>query len=203
MLETMPSPPQKGQGTIFKEHARSHHRSSNANEGTNNSPRSYPDELVETFIKNQHEQRAAQSRPAPIATSNQRPGSSRASRPATIDPKSSIETADQIPSSDTIRVRCALGRSTLKFWLDLDASAQAFLHTIQDEFDAINKSFDRKKTSIVFHCEKQISDEDGGEKLSLNENALEADWEGTIDWIRDNRRETAPQMYATVQFKEG
>jgi hypothetical protein len=198
MLETVPSSFPEGQGTIFKDPAWSYHGSSHANDSINNSPRSQPDELLEIFAKNQREQRAAQSQSAPIATSNQRPGSSRDSRPVNAVSTSSIGTAREIIGSERLRVGGALG----KFWLNLDAPAQWFFESIQPQLEKKKKSFDRNTVSIFFHSDKQMFDDEVCE-LPLGEDELEADWEDTVDWIRENKREKAPHVYVTVQFNEG
>jgi hypothetical protein len=199
--ETMPSPPQKGQGVILKEHAESYHRSSKAPDGPKNSTRLQPDEFVQNFVRTQSEQVAAQSRGAPATTPNHRTDSSRTSRPSTVDPPSLTQIAPQNPGSDRIRVSCTLGTSAFTFWLDPDAPAQEFFGTLHREFEKKRNTLNRATTSILFTRDKTSDDE--GREIQLSEDELEADWEETVAWIRDNKRQKTPHIYAAVQYDEG
>jgi hypothetical protein len=201
MPDTILSPPQQGQGLNFNEHAECHHRSSNAYDGSKNPTHSQPDEVLQQFARNRREQVAVQSRPAPAAASNQRTDSSRNHRPPASGSTSSSHTAIHNAGSDRIRVSCTLGSSALSFWLDLDASAQAFFVTIQQNFDKKRNSLDRATTSILFTRDKQTP-HDGGRELLLSEDEMEADWEETMAWIRENKKQKPPHIYATLQYDE-
>ena len=187
----MSSHSQKDPGLNAKDH-NSYHHSSNANNSTHSSTRIQPSEFVQSFVDHQ---RGMRPTPAPAPP--------RHSHSASADPSSSTHPAVQSPGSDKIRVSCALGLITLKFWLDPDASPQALLLSIQTEFEKKGKAFDRDTASILFHQDKQRSDDDPCDSLSLEEDDLEADWEETVAWIRDKKREKPPHIYATIQFNEG
>jgi hypothetical protein len=202
---------QKGQVLNFREHtssahagyshSESYHRS-DANDGPSHPNRVQPGELVRDFVRSQRERVAVPPRNTPGATSKQRTGLSRASCPATADPTASTHTAGQNPGSEKIRVSCILELGSFKFWLDLDAPAQAFFDTVEPQLKKKRGPFDRMTVSFLFGCDKQMSHDKVCE-LPLGEDELEADWEETVIWIRGNKRETAPQLYATVQFDEG
>jgi hypothetical protein len=198
MPETMPSPPQKGQVHKFNEHAESWHRSSDAHHGSKNPIPSQPDEVVQNFARHQRELVAAQSRHAPAAAPNQRTDSSRNYRPPTAESTSSTHPAPLTPSSDRIRVSCTLGSSAFSFWLDLDAPAQELFVTVQQELEKKKKTWDRLTTSILFTRDKTSDDE--GREIQLSEDELDADWEETVAWIRDNKREKSPHIYAALQL---
>jgi hypothetical protein len=201
MPEAIPPPPPKGQGLNFKEHAESYHRSSDARHSSKVSTRIQPDELVQNFVRTQREQVAAQSRSVLAAAPNQRTNSSRTSHPSIADPPSSTHMANPLPGSDRIRVSCTLGSSTFNVWLDPDAPAQEFFVTLQKEFEKKRNTLDRATTSILFTCDKTSNDE--GREIQLSEDELEADWEETVAWIRDNKRQKSPHMYAVIQYDEG
>ncbi|KAF1922179.1 uncharacterized protein M421DRAFT_427198 [Didymella exigua CBS 183.55] len=201
MPEIMPPPPPKGQGPKFKEHAGSFHRSSDARHGSKASARVQPDELVQDFIMTQREQAAAQSRSISAAAPNNRTDSSRTSHPSTADPPSSIYIANPQSGSERIRVSCTLGSSALSFWVDLDAPAQEFFSTLHKEFERKRNTLDRATTSILFTCDKTSDNE--GREIQLSEDELEADWEETVAWIRDNKRQKSPHIYAALQYNEG
>jgi activator of HSP90 ATPase len=201
MSETMPPPPQRGQGLNFKERAESYHRSSNAPHGSKVSARVQPDELLQNFVRTQRDQVAAQSRSASAAVPNQRTDSSRTSHPSTADVPSSTRMATPHPGSDRIRVSCTLGSSAISFWLDLDASAQEFFVTLYKELEKKKNTLNRATTSVLFTCDK-TSDAEGRE-IQLSEDELEADWEETMEWIRDNKRQKSPHIYAALQCDEG
>jgi hypothetical protein len=182
-------------------HLESYHRS-DANDDPRPSNRVQPGELVDNFVRSQRERVTAPLRKAPDATPQHRTEPSRTSRTATADPTSPTHTASQDPGSEKIRVSCTLGSGSFKFWLDLDAPAQAFFQTVQPQLEKKRGLFDRTTVSFVFGRDKQMSDDEVCE-LQLGEDELEADWEETVIWIRDNKGEKAPQIYATVQFDEG
>jgi hypothetical protein len=202
---------QKGQALSFREHTSSAHAGSShlesyhrsdANDDPRPSNRVQPGELVDKFVRSQRERVTAPPRKAPGATPKQRTESSSTSRSATTNPTSPTHTARQDPGSEKIRVSCTLGSGSFKFWLDLDAPAQAFFQTVQPQLKKKRGPFDRTTVSFIFGRDKQMSDDQVCE-LPLGEDELEADWEETVTWIRDNKGEKAPQMYATVQFDEG
>jgi hypothetical protein len=196
----MSPPPPKGRGLSFREQPESYHRSSEARHGSTVSARVQPEELVQNFVRTQREQVAAQSRSASAAAPNQRTDSSRTSHPSIAAPASSAHMANSQPGTDRIRVSCTLGSSALSFWLDLDAPAQEFFVTLHKEFQKKKNHLDRAMTSILFTCDKS-SDGDGRE-IQLSEDELEADWEEIVSWIRDNKRQKSPHMYAAVQYNE-
>ena len=207
----MPPPFQKSQALNFREHTSSAHAGSSHLESyhrsdTNDDPSHYdrtqPAELVHDFVRSQRERVVASPRNTPGAMSKQRTEPLRASRPAPADPISPTHTAGQNPGSEKIRVSCTLGPGSFKFWLDLEAPAQAFFDTVQPQLEKKRIPFDRTTVSFLFGRDKQTSVDEMCE-LPLGEDELEADWEDTVTWIRDNKRDIAPQIYATVQFDEG
>jgi hypothetical protein len=213
MPEPMPPPFQKGQAFKFREHTSSAHAGSShlesfhrsdANDDPSHYNRTQPVELVHDFLRNQRERAAVPPRNAPGATSKQRTDPSSASRPATADPASPTHTAGQSPGSEKIRVSCiSPGSGPFKFWLDLDAPAQVFFDTVRPLLEKKRGPFDRTTASFLFGRDKQMSHDEVSDQLPLGEDELEADWEDTVTWIRDNKRDTAPQIYAAVQFDEG
>jgi hypothetical protein len=200
MPEIMSPPPPKGRGLSFRETADSYHRSSEARHGSKVPARTQPNEFVQSFVKAQREQVAAQSRSVSGALPNQCTDLPHTSHPSTTAPVTSTHMAKPQPGFDRIRVSCTLGSSVFSFWLDLDSSAQEFFITLHKEFEKKKSILDRATTSILFTYDKTSNDD--GREIQLSEDELEADWEETVLWIREKKRQKSPHIYAAVQYDE-
>ncbi|KAH3946755.1 hypothetical protein HBI56_067720 [Parastagonospora nodorum] len=220
MPETGPSPPRRGPRLNFDEHAPSAHSDnfvtdsfhrSDLNTDFNQPSRDQPNERIHEYVRSQseHAAAAATSRSNPGTISYQQPIPHQQPipyqepiplgnyRPTTAETVNST----QASSHDSIRVSCTLDSSTWGFRLNLNADSQALYDIVQAKLEKNKGPFDRTTVLILFACDKQTSGEVC--ELSLGEEELEADWEGTVAWIRDNKRERPPHMYATIQFEEG
>jgi hypothetical protein len=203
-----PSPPRRGQRFSFDEHAPSAHSDnfvtdsfhrSDLNTNFNQSNRNQPNERTHEYVRSQSEHAAAAtSRSNPGTIPYQQPIPSVNYRPTTAETVNST----QASSHDNIRVSCTLDSSILSFWLNLNADAQALYDIVQPKLEKKKGPFDRTAVLILFARDKQTSTGEVCE-LSLGEEEMEADWEGTVAWIRDNKRERPPHIHATIQFEEG
>jgi hypothetical protein len=186
MPEVTSPPPQKGRVLSFRETLDSFHRSAESPYDFKVSARVQPDELIKNFVRTQRKQVAAQSRSISTAALK---------RPDTSEFFTHMKNPH--PGSDRIRVSCTLNSSTLSFWLDLDSSAQEFFMTLHKEFEKKKKCIlDRATMSILFTYDKTSNDD--GREIQLSEDELEADWEETVEWLRDNKRQKSPHIYAAV-----
>lgn len=118
-----------------------------------------------------------------------------------MPPASDFE-SDPNTANDRIRLSLLWDKTPLNIWLEMSAPAEAFFQTFQQQADKRRRMFDRGEVTILLKGEKSAPD---GEAypLSIAEDDLEADWEETLSWVNENRRETSPHIYGRVQDGEG
>jgi hypothetical protein len=102
---------------------------------------------------------------------------------------------------ERIRLECTLGSTLLNIWLELDRHAGAFLANVEDAFKKRKRVFTQAATTILLKADPQIPD-DVDYLLFLEEDALEADWDGTIKWLRANKNATSPHIFGTIQIED-
>jgi hypothetical protein len=97
---------------------------------------------------------------------------------------------------------CTLGSLLFQCWLYLDAPGEAFCENVQKEFKKRKQQLDRPNTMILLKPDKDAPDSNVY-YLSLEEDALEADWSVAVDWLRANKRNISPHIYGTIQIDDG
>lgn len=70
---------------------------------------------------------------------------------------------------------------------------------LKREFQRLN-NVDRAVHEILFTQEKS-GDEGDGMILSLDQDNLETDWESAVDWMKENKRERKPHLYAIIRCR--
>ncbi|KAF1919371.1 hypothetical protein BDU57DRAFT_512432 [Ampelomyces quisqualis] len=212
-LGSIPSPPQRPRGFSFIEPTMnasakqapqpSFHRSSQL---PGSSLDEKPDAIIQAMLNlqrervldegettlPQHSPASTRHKSAQCLSHNEQTNS----RTPTVVPKT------HEPRTDKIRLTCKLGSLSFQCWLYLDAPGEAFCENVQNEFKKRKLQFDRPNSTILFKNNKEAPDIDAY-YLSLDEDALEADWGETIDWLRTNKRNVSPHIYGTIQIDDG
>ncbi|KAL5118719.1 hypothetical protein ACEQ8H_003396 [Pleosporales sp. CAS-2024a] len=193
--EAMPVSPTRGAGVNTREHD-SYHRSSNTNHGSTIYSRPPLNDRVMTFVNQLQEPNAARPRPGPAAPTSQRGEPSHTPRPSPADPSTSNPTPpQQSVGRDRVRLHCTLYEAKMKLWLDLDASAQEFISEVEKAFNNKRLAFVPPATTLIFEAASKDTYD-----ISLEEDALEADWADFIEWIRSNKQAHMP-MYGVFQVE--
>lgn len=90
----------------------------------------------------------------------------------------------------------------MNMWLDMRADCETFFEAFKQLVTGRKGIFERSTTTILLKKEKATPDAEGC-LLSLDIEALEADWETTVEWIQNNRRTKPPHIYGRIQAIEG
>jgi hypothetical protein len=85
-------------------------------------------------------------------------------------------------------------------WLDTSAPGEAFYDTFQQHFGKRKVISDRVELKIYLKSDKQSPD-DEAYALSLDADELDADWETTVSWLEENKREKSPHIYGKVEIE--
>ncbi|KAI8930930.1 hypothetical protein NX059_011945 [Plenodomus lindquistii] len=101
-----------------------------------------------------------------------------------------------------IRVQIDWGRTPSLVWLDMCAPSEAFLQTFQKLSEKKKQRFEGVEVSLFLKQDKLSSDDDEYE-MNLGADELDADWEATLEWLRENKRNKAPHIYARVEVGDG
>ncbi|KAH7411620.1 hypothetical protein DE146DRAFT_243335 [Phaeosphaeria sp. MPI-PUGE-AT-0046c] len=181
----------EGQALTFQEDE-SFHRSDNAG-------RLQPEDIVNNFLRNQQEHVSAAPRSAPATRVKQRGEASRTSQPVTAEPEPSTQNTEPTGASEKVRISCRLGLTTFGIRLDLDAHSEAFIDSVQKEFKKRKLTFVQADTGIWLKPEKEASDEDS-HYVSLDEDDLEENWTGIIQWLKENKQANSNVMYGVFQL---
>ena len=100
--------------------------------------------------------------------------------------------------TETIRLNCVWDKTLISVNIDLHANGETFFNTIQATFRKRKKTLDRSVHSILFKIEKASPDTDGC-SLSFDEANLSMDWDSTLEWMNENRREKPPHLFGKVE----
>lgn len=92
--------------------------------------------------------------------------------------------------------------TTVNVWLDTGASGEAFYHNFQQQVGKRKAISDRAMVRIYLRRDKNTPDDEVYE-LSLDEDELDADWETTVTWLEENKREKSPHIYGKVEIDDG
>jgi hypothetical protein len=122
--------------------------------------------------------------------------------PHTFRTSSLGHNVDHTKSADKLRLGFDWGVTPMATWLDLRAPAEAFFKAFQHVVEKRKGIFERDTMTLYLKKDKQTPD-DEAYPLSLEADELEADWERTVEWLQDNRREKPPHVYGRVQVGEG
>lgn len=83
-------------------------------------------------------------------------------------------------------------------WLDLDASGEAFFQAFQQMAVKYKRTFERSTTMIWLRTHENMSDE-SAHPVELAEDALETDWNDTLEWIHSNKDDRPPHLFAKIE----
>ncbi|KAH7066426.1 hypothetical protein BKA63DRAFT_161502 [Paraphoma chrysanthemicola] len=106
----------------------------------------------------------------------------------------------QKPTSNRLRLNLVWDLTTVNVWLDTAAPGEAFYDTFQQHFGKRKVIPDRTMLRIDLKCDKQCPD-DQAYALSLDEDELDADWETTVSWLEENKRDKSPHIYGQVEIE--
>jgi hypothetical protein len=84
--------------------------------------------------------------------------------------------------------------------LDLDSSAEVFFQALRD-VSKRRKVHDWDSWVVWLKTELQSPDETAY-RLALGEE-LDADWDITVDWLEQNKRDKPPHICGSFEFQEG
>jgi hypothetical protein len=208
--DRIPALPQKGMGLSFQEYGmnspqnsnpHSFHRSSQRDGGSH----AQYDDILHNIMRDQRNvQSTIPIRDSPASSQFQSSYSSQTerppSRPVTVVPTSSGSPGTTNQSNDKIRVNCTLDSTLLNFWLELDRHADAFIAYVQEAFKKRKLPFAQSATTILFKPDPRTPDE-SGYLLILDEDDLEADWAGTVSWLRENKNAASPHIFGTIHIE--
>ena len=90
----------------------------------------------------------------------------------------------------------------MAMWLDLHAPGEDFFKTFQRLVEKRKGIFDRTNITIYLKKDK-LTPSDEAYPLSLDVDDLEADWDTTVAWLQDNKRDKSPHVYGTVLSEGG
>jgi hypothetical protein len=110
--------------------------------------------------------------------------------------------AGKVPASSRIRLSLTWDATPINVWLDLHGRGEAFFHAFQQLCAKRKGEFDRSRTLILLKPDKHAP-EDEAYALSLDEDEMDADWETTVAWIEEHRRDKSPHLYGEVRVEEG
>ena len=117
-------------------------------------------------------------------------------------PTASAHNVDQNTVTDRIRMNFLWEKTSMNVWLDMSAPGEAFFMTFQQLAEKRTRIFDRAEVTIYLKKDKKTPDSEAY-ALSLDEEELQTDWETTLTWLEDNKRETPPHVFGWVQVGEG
>ncbi|KAH9878149.1 hypothetical protein J1614_003366 [Plenodomus biglobosus] len=115
---------------------------------------------------------------------------------------STHQTSDPNVAIGRIRLSLDWGLTPIQMWLDLCASGDAFFQTFQKHALQRKRTFERAETTIYLRQTKKGHDEEEY-PVSLGEEELDADWELTVSWVVENKRDKPPHIHGRVEVGEG
>ncbi|KAF2848349.1 hypothetical protein T440DRAFT_536505 [Plenodomus tracheiphilus IPT5] len=131
-----------------------------------------------------------------IGESRQVPQSGRATPSPSAQPGSGGTTSDPNAPAGRIRLRIEWESTTINVWLDMDAPGEAFFQAFQKAAGK-KHTLERDETSLLLKKDKKSSDKDEY-TLLLGADELDADWETTLEWLRNHMAEKPPNIYGKV-----
>lgn len=113
----------------------------------------------------------------------------------------------QIPNSNSetsgrkLRLSLKWDKTPVNLWLNLDHPPERFSQTLQD----VCKRKDVKDWNswVIWVKTGPLSPEDSAYCIALGQEDLHADWETTVQWLEENRRDKPPHLCGTFEFMEG
>lgn len=105
-------------------------------------------------------------------------------------------------TSDTattrLRLKIKWEVTLINVWLDLEQRGEAFFQAFQRELKGRRQIHDRSNTTIRLMTD-QSSRTDSAYNLSLGIDELECDWETTLDWLKENKRDQPPHFIGVIE----
>ncbi|CAO2651613.1 Nn.00g041830.m01.CDS01 [Neocucurbitaria sp. VM-36] len=115
-------------------------------------------------------------------------------------PTASVCSSDQDTVSDRIRLHITWDRTLLKVWLDMRSPCETFFRTFQEAVEKRKGLFDRSNI-IIFLKKDKLWPDNEAYPLSLNEDDLEADWDETVSFLKENPM--LPNVYGRIEVGDG
>lgn len=99
-----------------------------------------------------------------------------------------------------LRLSLKWDTTPVNLWLDLDSSAEVFFQALRD-VSKRRQVHDWNSWVVWLKTELQSPDETAY-RLALGEE-LDADWDITVDWLEQNKRDKPPHICGSFEFQEG
>lgn len=131
---------------------------------------------------------------------------SRSTRPSqpqtTLSPTMGVHNPSHNSEAPNRRLRLSLkwDKAPINLWLNLDSSAEVFFQTLQEA--SKHKRVHNWSSWVIWLKTELQSPDDSAYRLTLGED-LDADWETTVDWLQQNKRDKPPHICGSVEFDEG
>lgn len=116
---------------------------------------------------------------------------------SSTSPTPSILHSDPSIATERIRLQLVWDLTPIMMWLDLHDSGEAFFQAFQLQADRRKRVFDRA-TMTIFLMTDKTTPENEAYPLSLNEDDLHVDWDTTVTWLEEHRREKAPHIFGKI-----
>jgi len=137
--------------------------------------------------------------PSPMPTSRNTRSTQKGHTKSTLPPV-------QIPSNNSetpnrkLRLSLKWETTPVNLWLDLDSSADVFFQTLQDV--SKRRQVHNWNSWVIWLKTEPQSPEDSAYRLTLGED-LDADWDITVNWLEQNKRDKPPHICGSFEFEEG
>jgi hypothetical protein len=100
-----------------------------------------------------------------------------------------------------LRLSLKWDKTPVNLWLDLDGPAAAFFQALRD-VSKRRQVHDWDSLAIYLKTKSQ-SPGDIAYRLSLDAEELDADWETTVEWLEENKRDKTPHIYGSIEVEGG
>jgi hypothetical protein len=114
------------------------------------------------------------------------------------DARPSPPTATSNTAITRLRLRIKWDVTIVNMWLELEQSGEAFFQAFQQKLKGRREIHDRNKTTIRLKTDQE-SRIDAAYDLGLGEDELECDWDATLDWLKENKREIPPHIFGVIE----
>ncbi|EDU45109.1 predicted protein [Pyrenophora tritici-repentis Pt-1C-BFP] len=169
-----------------------------------------PNSMIEAFMSQQQlrgvEQEVRQNQrnsPAPTVRRSH-PSNTEHSLPLRTNATSAPSVRHDDPNASTTKIRLSLvwEKTVINMWIDLNAPAEDFFRVFQEHAEKRTSIPERSLMRICLKSDKEMPDHESYD-LSLDEEDLDADWETTLDWLEEHKRQKSPHIYGVIQIQDG
>ncbi|KAF2848340.1 hypothetical protein T440DRAFT_520037 [Plenodomus tracheiphilus IPT5] len=158
--------------------------------------------FLQPMFNQQHPSQPLASSAAHPARPRTHIDTSRLTQSPAIPTASTHHTGDPNVATDRLRLCIEWGKTPIMVWIDLCASGDAFFQAFHKLAVQRKRTLERTETTLFLRQTKEGLD-DEEYPMSLDEDELDADWEMTVDWLKDNKKEKPPHIYGRVEVGEG